>query len=335
MLENYNKHDVAVYGGYINDNFLTLQSTSGGVATAFAQYMIHQQGYVAGVAYSEDLYGAEYIIINKKADINKLKGSKYIECEKKNVLPDVKKLLEAGEYVLFFGLPCMVATLYKFLGDRPRNLLTCELICHGPTSAKVHREYVNHLERLFESKVVDFSVRYKKGAWLPGYLYAKFENGKIFEKPFYETEYGYAFSVFGREACYKCGFKGNNRQGDIMIGDFWGVEKDDPHWNEYGVSVIFAETQKGNDFLRSVPNIKLFPTTFEKAVSSNPMVIKPRVRKKSRDKFSELFVKKGLIYAAEHSLSFKAKIMRYFKRLIPQRLKPTVRGIYAVIKGKR
>ncbi len=335
MVENYNKHDVAVYGGYIDDNSLVLQSASGGLGTALAEYMIEQHGYVSGVAYSEDLYSAEYIIVNEKAEIKRLKGSKYIECNKKNILLDVKKLLDAGEKVLFFGLPCMVAALYQFLGNKPENLITCELICHGPTSAKVHRDFVLHLEKVFESKVIEFSVRHKKDKWLPTYLYAKFDNGAIFEKPFYETEYGYAFSVFGREACYQCGFKGNNRQGDIMIGDFWGAEENDPFWNQCGVSVVFAETKKGNDFVCSVPNIKLFPTTFERAVSRNQMVIKSRARKYNRNKFSKLIKKKGLIYAAKHSVNFKRRILRVIKRLIPRNLKLSAYSIYTSIKSKR
>lgn len=316
MLENYDKHDVAIYGGYIDDNSLLLQSTSGGIATAMAQHMIDKKGYVVGVTYSEDFHSAEYVIIDSKLDIDKLKGSKYIECEKAHLFSKVKEILDAGENLLFFGLPCIVAALYKFLGYRPDKLLTCELICYGPTSAEIHSQYIDYLENKFKGKIIDFSVRRKRESWTPTYLYAKFDNGEIFEKLFSETEYGYAFSVFGREACYQCRFKGNNRKGDIMIGDFWGADENDPYWNKYGVSVIFAETDKGNNFLCSVPNIKLFSTTFEKAVKGNQMVIKSKVKMKNREKFSRLFKKRGLFYAAKHSRSFRTRIKRILMKLI-------------------
>jgi len=321
MYQEYNMHDVAVYGGYIDNEEKLMQCASGGIATALTEYVLNNGGYVAGVAYSPDLYKAEYIIINDISEAYRLRGSKYIECEKNNVYAEVKKLIEKGETVLFFGLPCAVAALYSVLGSRPENLITCELICHGPTNSKVHYDYLKHLEKKYKSKVTDFSVRYKKDKWTPVYLYAKFENGKTFKKLFYETEYGYAFSVLGRQSCYSCKFKGNNRQGDIMIGDFWGATEADEFWNSCGVSSIFAETEKGNTVLNSVPGIKLFPSTFERAVKGNPMVITPKKRHSKRDVFEKLLEKEGLIYAVNNTLSFKSKLKRKVFSLLPECMK--------------
>lgn len=331
MFDEYKNHDVAVYGGYLSDDKKLIQSTSGGIATALAERMLEIGGFVAGVAYSEDLYRAEYILIHDKSEIGKLKGSKYIECEKGTIYSDVKRLLDLGEKVLFFGLPCAVAALYRFLGGRPENLLTCELICQGPTSHRIHQEYVTHLEEKYQSKLIDFSVRHKKKGWTPPYLYAKFENGRVFEKRFYETEYGYAFSVLGRESCYSCNYRGNDRQGDIMIGDFWGATERDAFWNRYGVSVVFAETKKGNDFLYFVEGVKLFPTTFEKAVEKNPMVIHPRRRENEREKFSVLLSEKGLIYAAKHSIGIKKRIINTAAKMIPDGIRPAAEKIYRAI----
>lgn len=330
MFEQFEKHDVAVYAGYLNSTSELLECTSGGIATALSEYMIDQGGYVAGVVYTDDFYSAEYILTKEKSDLKRLKGSKYIDCHKRSIYANVKSLVDSGEKVLFLGLPCIVAALYKYLGARPENLVTCELICHGPTTTQVHEEYIRHLEGNQQSKVVDFSVRRKKDTWTPGYLYAKFENGQIFEKPFYETEYGFAFSVFGKEPCYCCKFKGNNRHGDIMIGDFWGATDKDEFWNDCGVSSIFAETDKGNDFLTAIPGITLFPTTFQKAVEHNPMVIKSRVRRKEREVFSRLLTERGLIYAAKHSVSFKTTV----KKVVPHRIVSILKKVYSCIKRK-
>lgn len=334
MFDEYNNHDVAVYGGYLENNDELLKSASGGIATALAEYMIEQGGYVAGVAYSEDFYNAEYILFHDKSNIARLRGSKYIECDKKRIYADVKALVNAGEKVLFFGLPCTVTAMYKYIGNRPDSLITCELVCHGPTRAKVHKEYVESLEKKYKSKIIDFSVRYKKDEWLPAYLYAKFSNGSIFEEPFYDTEYGYAFSVLGKESCYHCAFKGNNRQGDIMVGDFWGADETDDFWNKYGVSSIFAETEKGNAFLLSTPGIKLYPTTFERAVQSNPMVIQSKTKSSDREKFSKLLSEKGLAYAAKHTPSVKSQLKRNIRQCIPKSIRPVAKKLYQSIKKK-
>ncbi len=313
-----NHHDIAVYGGYVDCDSKLMQSASGGIATALAEQTIDCGGYVVGVAYSKDFYKAEYTIVHNKQDLQKLKESKYIEADKKDIYNQVKSLLEQGEQVLFIGLPCIVAAMYRFLGERAENLLTCELVCHGPTSEKIHREYIAYLEDKFQSKIIDFSVRRKKGQWVPAYLYAKFENGQLFEKPFYSTEYGFAFSVLGRESCYDCQYKGDNRLADIMLGDFWGATREDLFWNDKGVSVIFAETEKGNSAIKSLKNIKLFPTTFEKAIAGNPMVIKSKTKSPQREKFAKLFANKGLIYAAKSCLGVKPRMVRFIAKHMPR-----------------
>jgi len=300
MYEAYNQHDIAVYAAYLEDNAKLLQSASGGVATALSEWVLSQGGHVAGVAYSEDFRRAEYRIIHDPAELPRLKGSKYIDCDKKGIYSRVKTLLQNGENLLFFGLPCTVAALYKFLGSRPDNLITCELICHGPTYAQVHTDYIAALESQYNSRIIDFSVRYKAGSWTPSYLFAEFESGEVFQKPFSQTEYGFAFFHLGKGSCYSCRFKGNNRQGDLMIGDFWGATEADPFWNSCGVSSVFAETEKGHALLKATPGIKRFPTTFERAVAENPLVITPRIRKPDRDAFAELFAEQGLMAAAAH-----------------------------------
>lgn len=334
MYEEYNKHDVAVYGGYLDNEAKLLQSSSGGIATALSEFVLSQGGYVVGVAYSKDFYKAEYIIIDDASDICKLKGSKYIDCDKAGIYSEVKKLIDSEKMVLFFGLPCVIAALYTFIGTRPENLLTCELICHGPTYAKVHSDYITYLEKKYKSKVIDFSVRHKIDAWQPSYLYAEFDNGKKYIEPFSETEYGYAFSVLGKQSCYNCKFKGNNRQGDIMIGDFWGATDSDVYWNKCGVSSIFAETDKGNTFIKSTPGIKLFHTTFEKAVEKNMMVIMSKKPTNNRNAFADLLSKYGLISAVHRSLSFKRKVKKKIMNVVPKSFKPIIKRVVSKLKNK-
>ena len=309
-------HDIAAYAGYLSDDQELLQCTSGGIATALACQMIKEGGYVAGVSYNKDFSGAHYIIVHQIDQLDRFKGSKYIDVEKGTIYADVKLLLEQGEAVLFFGLPCTVAALRHYLGKEYEKLLAVELICHGPTSAEVHRQYVNHLEKKFQSKIVDFSVRRKDGAWLPGYLYAKFENGQVFQKSFYHTEYGYAFSVMAKKSCYTCKFRGDNRTGDIMLGDFRGATEQDVFWNKNGVSAILVHTLKGDTFLNRTGEIKLFETTYSRIVKENHNIIKPRRMRKETEKFQELFAQRGLFYAAKHSKTRITRIRAIIKKML-------------------
>ncbi len=334
MYEAYQDHSIAVYGGYLKERRKLLESSSGGIATALAEHIIGEGGYVAGVAYDASFRKAEYIVVDNVNDLSRLKGSKYIETDKCNVFTKVRDILNQGKRVLFFGLPCIVAALYGTLrGTSTDNLITCELICHGHTSQKVHQEYIDHLEKKHRSKIVRFSVRYKKNGWTPSYVHAEFSNGKTFEKPFYDTEYGHAFSVYSNLPCYSCRFKGNDRQGDIMLGDFWGAKKEDPFWNDNGVSVVLVHSKKGLDFINSTDGIALFETSLERAISGNPNIIRQRKLPDSRERFDRLFQEKGLLYAAKHTKSRKKRIVKLAKRAIPKSLISLANSAYKKIKS--
>lgn len=325
-------HTIAAYAGYIEDTNELLECTSGGVATALARRMIRQGGYVAGVSYSPDFYKAQYEIIHEEEEVSRLKGSKYVEVDKGTIYKDVKTLLEQGEKVLFFGLPCVVAAMRKFLGKEYNGFVAVELICHGPTSKEVHSQYVKNLEERFQSKIVQFTVRRKEQAWLPMYLYARFENGKEFKQEFYSTEYGYAFSVMPMQYCLKCMFRGDQRTGDLMIGDFWGANQQDEFWNSKGVSAILVHTQKGHDFLKSTENLRLFPSTFERIVASNRNIVERRRPHAEGDRFRVLFQQQGLFYAVKHARTLKRKIKLCLVRLLPRSIKPIFKKWYGSIR---
>lgn len=328
MYEDLKEHSIAIYGGYLKQEKELLECASGGMATALARKMIQDGGYVAGVAYAEDCYSAEYIVTNKEEDLDRLKGSKYIDANKNDVYNKVKKLLDEGQKVLFTGLPCLVGALYAMLGKKYDNLVTCELVCNGPTLVKVHEDYVKHLEEKFGSKVVDFSVKHKEGKWTPTYLYAKFENGEVFKKEFADTEYGYAFTVLGKKACYECKFKGNNRTADIMVGDFWGATEKNDFWNEKGVSVVFVHTEKGKDFIESVDGIKMFDTDFETAVRKNQKVIVSKKMHPDTEEFEKNFKEGGLMYAIEKSSFKSVNAKRGIYNKMPGFIRPLGRKIY-------
>lgn len=320
MLKEKQSHDIAAYAGYLKNNAELLQCSSGGIATALARKMISLGGFVAGVAYSDDFKEAKYEIVNNESDLDKFKGSKYISVNKNAVYTKVQSLLNDGKAVLFFGTPCIVAALRSFLKTDYENLLTVELICHGPTDPKVHRQFVEYLENRYKSRIVDFSVKKKKDRWTPQYLYARFENGSIYEENFYHTEYGYAFSAMGMPSCYSCQFRGSNRTGDIMIGDFWGADSSDEFWNELGVSSILIHTEKGEAFLKSLDDVQLFPTTFERIAEKNQNILKPRASTAATEKFTKLFADHDLFYSVKHSRSKKAKIKAFFKSFFPKAL---------------
>lgn len=305
---------LSAYAGYIDENDI-MKSTSGGVATALAKHVIQKGGYVAGVRYSNDFYEAEYFLTNKLDSIEQFRGSKYIDANVNNIFYDIELLLRKKKQVLFIGLPCIVAALRFYLKMEYSNLFTCELICHGTMPKEVHKSYLNFLEKKFNSKITFFSTRYKKDSWLPPYIHVEFENGHVYEKNFYGSEYEYAFSIVGKKCCYNCKFKAENHVGDILIGDFWGADRNDIFWNDKGISSIIVITQQGEKILKECSSLKLFESGKKRIIQSNPMIIMSRSRKKEAEKFLMLLRKKGFMYAVRRCKTLKEKI----KNIIPQK----------------
>ena len=116
------------------------------------------------------------------------------------------------------------------------------------------------------------------------------------------------------KACYTCAFRGDNRTGDLMLGDFWGATEQDAFWNKEGVSAILARTEKGNRFLQSTAGVRLFDTTYQRIVAGNPNVVKPREDRPNRAKFEQMLESHGLIYAAEHAKPFLTRLKAKLKK---------------------
>lgn len=117
---------------YAKDETVRLQSSSGGIFTILAERILDDRGIVVGVAQTESTH-FRHIVVDNKADLAKLRGSKYVQADVGFVYREVRSLLKAGHKVLFSGTPCQVAGLYTVLGNTAAsaNLFTVDIVCHG------------------------------------------------------------------------------------------------------------------------------------------------------------------------------------------------------------
>lgn len=288
------KHNIKCFAGYLKDAAELKSTASGGIATAFAKMVVKQGGVVYGVSYSDEYKNAEYIECRNENDLKMIRSSKYIQGAKKQLYSKIKQNIDNGINVLVFGLPCEIAAVKSYIGKDYKNLITCELICHGPTSQKIQKSFIELLEKRYHSTIQEFNVRYNEDTWSNPYVYAKFSNGKIYKKALYKTDFGFAFAHFIRPSCYHCHYKGENRAADITIGDFWGDIKSENWYNKDGVSAIMLHTDKGMRFINSVDNILLFEAQYERIKSGNPRLEEPEPETKKSKIFRERFEKYGL-----------------------------------------
>ena len=304
---NYHKREElsVCYSGYIEDSAELKSCASGGAATVISRLAVRNDFFVFGCRYSDDFTYAYYECAKNEDMIHKFKSSKYFQSRKGNVFRQIKKLLNESQNVLFIGLPCDVAGLISFLEKDYDNLYTVDLICHGATSEKVNEQFVRMKEKEYGSKVVYLNVREKCEGWVPPYLFIRFENGEVFSKPFYNTEYGVAFAEFSRKYCYKCTFKGNQRPSDITIGDYWGLKEGEEGWNSDGVSILFVHSKKGEKLIKALEHFSIITQEMKKAQEHNPCYLQPRKSTGRRERYAKHFINYGLAYACKHKMNMK------------------------------
>ena len=204
------------------------KSTSGGMFTALAEWVIEKHGLVYGCVFNDEMKP-----IHDEADnmdkVALMRGSKYAQSDVGNIYYRVKEKLNEGKWTLFTGTPCQVAALYAYLGKTDvQKLITADVVCHGIPSPLFFKEYIDYLSKKYHKKVNQFLFRSKRYGWGHIFIEVGFEGGK--SKSWFGTADPY-FAPFSwrnqhmRPNCYHCKYTTGHRVSDFTFGDFWGWEK--------------------------------------------------------------------------------------------------------------
>lgn len=251
----FNPYEEKVYAAWSKDRDLLQRSSSGGMFFEIAASILGDGGLVCGAVYREDYYGVRHIVADSLDDVRRMQGSKYSQSAMEDCFPKLREALEAGRRVLFSGTPCQVAACYRFLRKKYDNFYTVSLICHGPIAPKILEEYIKSLEKKHQASICNFTMRYKKdGKTLPLYYRAEFSDGTTEINPFYSSLYGeiFASNLVMRQSCYECQFKEQPYVGDIIIGDFKGIEYTKLPHNKKGTSAVIINSDKGRKLWESL-----------------------------------------------------------------------------------
>lgn len=255
-------------------------STSGSAFATLAEKMYKEGGYVGGAIFNED-YSVSQFISSDKADLEKLRNSKYVQSNSEGFYIAVRDLLRKGEKVLVCGLPCQMAGLRSFLKKDYENLLIIDLICLGINSPKILRGYLDYMEEKHNSKIVYFKAKNKELGWRKLAIKICFKNGDVeydTRDTCYFTHGFIGTHAFSRPSCYDCRFKGFPRIADITIGDFWGAEKSIgiEYDHNLGTSVIMINSQKGFEWYSKVKSgFKEVEISLERVLPENQALVKP------------------------------------------------------------
>ena len=304
-----------------------LKSSSGGVFAELSKKVLEKNGVVFGAAIDSD-GKVFHKYVTKKEDLNQLLGSKYVQSNINTAYKDVRKFLKEDRIVLFCGTPCQNEGLLKFLKSRPENLILVDFICHGVPSHKVFSSY---LKEISNGKEIDnISFRNKENGWLDYSFKVSYKDGTCFSENFKKNAYmrGFVFDFFLRPSCYKCTFKGVDRNTDITMGDFWGIQEEEPEFYEKdGVSVLIIHSEKGQKLFSEIEQVVVSKKiSADEIVRHNQSLVKASNESEMRTLFF-YEMKKGVKKAVDGIINpnkvqkLRNKIYRVGRKIIRKCLK--------------
>ncbi len=259
-----NKREPEIYSAMAN-NDIRSQSSSGGMFTVLAEKILDMGGYVCGAAFDSENLEIAHRIVDSKDDLAPLRKAKYAQSNINMLYRDVKKLLEDDKTVLFTGTPCQVAGLKAFLNKDYDNLYAVDILCHGVPSQELLKKYIEDISLLPEictddvpPKPVNIIFRDKeRHGWRSStFIRIEFDNGTVYEgnlkdkDPF---EKAFHDKIALRKSCADCIFCAFPRQGDVSIGDFWGIQDIEPGMTDkLGTSIVMLNNSQGRQLFDSI-----------------------------------------------------------------------------------
>lgn len=248
-----NRNSITAYAAYVDNDGIRLKSSSGGLFTIFADYILDIGGVVAGAAFNDEFL-VEHIVIKSKEELSKLQGSKYLQSNMNHCYSKVKKYLDNDTKVLFTGTACQIAGLKKYLRKEYNILYTIDVLCHGVPSPKVWKKYLNEKEFEYHSKLQQIFFRQKDFGWKRYALSLKYKD-KAYLMDHHNDTFMKLFlnEICLRPSCHDCRFKDFPRSSDLTIGDAWGIQNIMPEMDDdKGTSVLVANSPKGDALLTQV-----------------------------------------------------------------------------------
>lgn len=301
-----NETEPACLAVMASDN-LRRNSSSGAFFPVLANYVLGNNGIVIGAAFDENLK-LKHIAIADNTELDKLKGSKYLQSQLNDMFLQVRTALLQNKLVLFTGTPCQVAGLNNFLAKKYDNLITVDLICHGVPSQFI---FDNYLESEFPGQSVKgINFRDKKQGWKSGYLVTITTAESNCSRNDSRDPFLQAFfaNISLRNSCYDCKFTRMPRVGDFTMADFWGVPKEMD--DDKGTSLIFINNRKAEKIFNEIKDdfikVKKYPCSLP--ISIQPQLSRSVSKHPARKDFFELLSNNSLKNVLEKTIYDKRNI---------------------------
>lgn len=257
-------------------------SSSGGVFPALAAQVISEGGVVFGAVVDDDMT-VGHAEAYDMADVEKMRGSKYVQSDLYASYEDVRYWLSEGRKVLFSGTPCQVAGLHKYLGKQYEELVTVDVLCHGVPSPGLWEKYVKALERKHGARMEYVRFKDKSSGWRHYAFTTSLGSCPYVHDPFMAL---FVQDMTLRPSCYKCAARGGRSGSDLTLSDLWSVQHCAPEMSDdRGVSGVYVNTDKGRDLLERLAGVVSLKVDMELSRQDNGGFHDPAAIPEKREEF--------------------------------------------------
>lgn len=279
-----------VFAAWNPDDEVRRHSTAGGVFSLLAEYILDEGGVVFGAGMTDDLH-VQHMAIKTKAELPLLQGSKLVQSEIGDAYERVRHYLDRDRKVLFTGTPCQVDGLYRFLGEHPEKLLTCDVLCRGVPSPGVWDNFVKSMAYIKQKTPRSVVFCQKQDKQRERHFRVLFEGGYVYDAPLTKCDYGRGFhkGIFMRPACHTCPYTCTDRVADLSLGIYLGLPKDFwPEEQDKGICLMLVNSVKGAHMFDLLP-LKRERRPLSEAVAGNPALSTLPVPSSERTDFFNAF----------------------------------------------
>ena len=323
-----------VYGAKNKNVDEQLKSSSGGMFSIFANYVLEQNGIVFGATFDNN-WKVVHKYIDKKEDLDDLRRSKYVQSDINTTYKQAKQFLDEGKIVLFTGTPCQIAGLKHYLKKYYENLLLIDLICFQVASPIVWKKFLEENFDIEDIKQIDF--RDKLYGWDKSIMSLSLKNNNKYPKLSFiysllpkrikmllsATNYALSYrkgclsGLFSRPSCHKCYFKGD-RNSDFTIGDLWGINNILPNmYDNKGVSVLTINSQKAKEVFEKVKNnVEYEQINYDDMIKHNPAFVSSAPIHLKREYFFKRYQFENLNKLIPELIGKRTLVTKVFRKII-------------------
>lgn len=250
--KNNPQNPIYSYAAINTNDEIRLQSSSGGLFSAFSEAILNQGGIVFGAKFNQNwevIHGYTETIDN----LYQFRSSKYVQSIIGNCYIQTEKFLKTGKIVLFSGTPCQISGLKHFLKKEYENLITVEILCYGVPSPLAWKSYLRSISNQ-KSSITDINFRDKSTGWKKYSFSIKYDNKKYSQESHNNIYmHGFLKNLYIRPSCKSCPAKLGRSGSDLSIGDCWGIQNIMPELDDdKGINIVLINTPKGKEFYKSL-----------------------------------------------------------------------------------